>query len=156
MDRRKIDVVVTSLLIMGGIIILTNDNLSSGGIEATSLGSLFLPRLVAIFLIVFSAFIGLQSLMKIRTKQVQLDDEKISLAGFMGVNIYVALFIAYWFLTPYVGFLIATPFIMLAIAFLLGGKNWWAMIAVSLITTCLVFYGCKHFLRVFLPTWSLS
>ncbi len=156
MDRRKIDVVVTSLLIMGGIIILTNDNLSSGGIEATSLGSLFLPRLVAIFLIVFSVFIGLQSLIKIRTKQVQLDDEKISLAGFMGVNIYVALFIAYWFLTPYVGFLIATPFIMLAIAFLLGGKNWWAMIAVSLITTCLVFYGCKHFLRVFLPTWSLS
>ncbi len=155
MDRRKIDVIMASVLIVVGVIILKNDNLSVGGVES-SLGSLFLPRIVALFIIGLSAIIGIQSLLKIRKKQIQEGDEIINLSGFLGVNLYVAIFIAYWFLTPYVGFLITTPVIMLSIAFLLGGRNWWIMIPVSIITAFVVFYGCRHFLRVFLPTWSLS
>lgn len=155
-DRRKIDVVVTSLLIIAGIIILTNDNLSQGGIEATSLGSLFLPRVVAVFMMTLCAIIGVQSFLKIKNNAPKLDEEEISISGFWGVNLYVAIFIAYWFLTPYLGFLVTTPFVMLAIAFLLGARNWWVMIPLSCVTTLLVFYGCRHFLRVFLPTWSLG
>ncbi len=155
MDRRKIDVVISTILIIASLIILTNDSLSEGGVE-TDLGSLFLPRIVACLIIVFSAVIGVQSLLKLSKKARMEDVEKIDLTGFMGVNIYIGTFILYWFLVPYLGFLLVTPFVMFAIAFLLGGRSWFAMTAMSIITPLLIFYGASHFLRVFLPTWSLS
>ncbi len=155
MDRRKVDIVVMTMLIIASIIILTNDNLSQGGAE-TELGSLFLPRIVAGFIICFSLFIGASSLSKLLKKDTLTTSESISLSGFWGVNIYVALFIGYWFLVPVVGFLLITPFVMFAVAYLLGGRNWVPIITMSIIVPILVFYGSVHFLRVFLPTWSLS
>jgi hypothetical protein len=155
MDRRKVDVVVMTMLMIVSIIILTNDNLSDGGVE-TELGSLFLPRIVAGFIIAFSLFVGSSSLFKLLQKEQMSDVETISLSGFFAVNIYIAIFIAYWFLVPLVGFLFITPLVMFAVAILLGGRDWLPMIAVSVIVPLLVFYGSSHFLRVFLPTWSFS
>lgn len=155
MDRRKIDVVFTSFLILVSLIILSDDSLSQGGVE-TELGSLFLPRIVAVFIIIFSAFIGASSLLQLLRKAQQQEIERISLNGFLGVNIYVGIFIAYWFFVPYVGFLVATPLVMFAVAMLLGGRNWPAITAMSLVVPVLLFYGSSYFLRVFLPTWSLT
>ncbi len=155
MDRRKIDIVMTSILIIASIIILTNDGLSEGGVE-TDLGSLFLPRIVAGLIIVFSATIGIQAILKLHRKAELEAVEKISTDGFLGVNIYVGIFIAYWFLVPYLGFLLTTPFVMFAIAVLLNGRNWLAIGAMSIITPLLIFYGSIHFLRVYLPTWSIT
>lgn len=155
MDRRKIDIVMTSILIIASIIILTNDGLSEGGVE-TELGSLFLPRIVAGLIIAFSATIGIQAMLKLHRKAELEAVEKISIDGFLGVNIYVGIFIAYWFLVPYLGFLLTTPFVMFAIAVLLNGRNWLAIGAMSIITPLIIFYGSIHFLRVYLPTWSLT
>ncbi|MGB1237317.1 MAG: tripartite tricarboxylate transporter TctB family protein [Pseudomonadales bacterium] len=155
MDRRKVDVVFTSLLIVICLIILTDDSLSEGGVE-TDLGSLFLPRIVAGFIIAFSAFIGISSLLQVLKKAEQQEIEKISLSGFLGVNIYVGIFIAYWLFVPYIGFLVATPVVMFSVAVLLGGRRWLAIGAMSLIVPVLIFYGSNYFLRVFLPTWSLT
>lgn len=155
MDRRKVDVVIATVLIVVSLIILTYDGLSEGGVE-TDLGSLFLPRIVACLIIIFSATIGIQSLIKLNKKAELEDGELISTEGFMGVNIYVATFIVYWLVVPYVGFLVATPFVMFGVAYLLGGRSWFSISAMSVITPLIVFYGSSHFLRVFLPTWSLS
>ena len=155
MDRRKIDVVVATILIIASIIILTNDNLSDGGVE-TDLGSMFLPRIVAAFIIFFSATIGIQSLLKLKKGAELEGPERIEIDGFLGVNIYVGIFIAYWFLVPYVGFLLVTPFVMFGIAVLLGGRNWVPITLVSVITPVLIYYGSYYDLRVFLPTWSLT
>jgi hypothetical protein len=155
LDRRKVDIVVMTMLVLASIVILTNDNLSEGGAE-TDLGSLFLPRIVAGLIILFSVFIGATSIHKLLTKQAIESGETITLNGFFGVNIYVGIFVLYWFSVPYVGFLIATPFVMLGVALLLGGKNWLAIGAMSIVVPLLVFYGSVHFLRVYLPTWSLS
>ncbi len=155
MDRRKIDIIVTSILIVASIIILTNDGLSEGGVE-TDLGSLFIPRIVAGLIIVYSLTIGIQAILKLKRKAELETVESISTDGFLGVNIYVGIFIAYWFLVPYIGFLLITPFVMLAIAVLLGGRNWLALGAMSIFTPLIIFYGAIHFLRVYLPTWSLT
>jgi hypothetical protein len=155
LDRRKVDIVVMTMLIIASIIILTNDNLSEGGAQ-TELGSLFLPRIVAGFIIIFSLFIGATSTYKLIAKKALETDETISLNGFLGVNIYVGIFILYWFSVPYIGFLIATPLVMLSVAVLLGAKNWLAIGTMSVVVPLLVFYGSVHFLRVYLPTWSLS
>jgi hypothetical protein len=135
------------------LIILTNDNLVEGGAES-DLGSMFLPRTVAGLIIIFSATIAIQSLRKL-SKGSQIEDlELISTDGFSGILIYIGIFIAYWLAVPYVGFLVATPFIMIAVAMLLGGRNWVPIIAMSVITPVLIDYGSKEFLRVYLPTWA--
>ena len=155
MDRRKIDIGVTSILIVASVIILTNDGLSEGGVE-TDLGSLFLPRIVASLIILFAATIGIQSFLKLNRSAELEAVENITTKGFLGIYIYIGIFFAYWFLVPHLGFLITTPFVMFSVALLLGGRNWLSIGAMSLIVPAIVFYGSLHFLRVYLPTWSLS
>ena len=155
MNRRKVDVSLSAVLIIVSLIVLTNDSLVEGGME-TELGSMFLPRLVAVFIIMFAATIGIQSLLKLHKKAELGVLEYIDTTGFLGIGIYVAIFVLYWFLVPYTGFLITTPIVMMSIGVLLGGRSWLPMATVSVITPLLVFYGCSNYLRVFLPTWSLS
>lgn len=155
MDRRKIDVGLSAILITVSLIILTNDNLTKGGME-TELGSMFVPRLIAVFIILFSGTLGAQALIKIRKGRKQSITEHIDTTGFVGVAIYFSIFTLYWLAVPHVGFLVATPFTILAIAYLLGGRSWLPMAAISIITPLLIYYGCSQYLRVFLPTWSLT
>lgn len=155
MDRRKIDVGLSAILIMVSMIILMNDNLTQGGME-TELGSMFLPRVIAVFIILFAGTLGAQAMMKIKRHEALNEAEDIDSTGFDGVGIYFLIFILYWLAVPYVGFLVATPFTVFSVAYLLGGRSWFPMIAISIITPVLIYYGCSQYLRVFLPTWSLS
>lgn len=154
MNRRKIDVALSATLIVVSIIILTNDNLVEGGME-TDLGSMFLPRIVAVFIAIFSANIGIKSLIKLQKNHPLGELETINTKGFLGVGMYIAIFILYWFLTPILGFILTSSLAMLAVATLLGGRNWPVMLSVSVITPLLVFYGCENYLRVLLPPGTL-
>ncbi len=155
MNRRKIDVGLSAILITVCVMILTNNNLTQGGME-TELGSMFVPRLIAAFIILFSGIIGAQAIVKLRKEEQLTDAENINTNGFLGVVIYFSIFIFYWLVVPHVGFLIATPFIVLAVAYLLGGRSWIPMTIVSIAISFFIYYGCSQYLRVFLPTWSLS
>ncbi len=154
MDRRKIDVVLSTLLIIASVIILTDDSLAEGGAES-DLGILFLPRVVAGLMILFAGTIAIQSFVKL-SKGAEMEGlEKISTAGFSGIFIYIGIFIAYWLAVPHLGFIVTTPLVMLGVAVLLGGRNWLPLISLSVITPVLIYYGSREFLRVYLPTWSL-
>lgn len=155
MNRQKFDVAFTSLLIGMAIVILTSNTLVEGGVE-TEFGSMFLPRVVAVLIILFSVAMGLPSLLKLLKGATPAEHERVDTTGFLGIGLYLLILFAYWFAMPYIGFLIATPLAMFSIALLLGGRNWVAMVALSVITTLIVYYGGSTFLRVFLPTWSLS
>lgn len=154
MDRRKIDVVLSTFLIIISVIILTNDNLAEGGAES-DLGIMFLPRVVAGFMIIFAATIAIQSFSKL-SKGAELEGPELIITnGYSGIFIYIGIFVAYWLAVPHLGFMVTTPFVMLGVAVLLGGRNWIPLIAMSVITPVLIFYGSKEFLRVYLPTWTL-
>lgn len=154
MDRRKIDVVLATFLIIISVIILTSDSLVEGGAES-DLGSMFLPRVVAGLMIVFSATIAFESLKHLSAGTRAEAHEIISTSGFSGIFLYIGIFVAYWFTMPYVGFLVATPIVMIAVAVLLGGRSWLPILATSVITPTIVFYISREFLRVYLPAWSL-
>ncbi|MCP4627169.1 MAG: tripartite tricarboxylate transporter TctB family protein [bacterium] len=155
MNRRKIDVGLSAILITVSMIILTNDHLTKGGME-TELGSMFVPRLIAVFIIIFSGTLGIQALVKMRKQEKIAAIEYINTNGFAGVGIYFSIFVLYWLAVPHIGFLVATPFTVFAVAYLLGGRSWLPMIGISIITPLFIYYGCSQYLRVFLPTWSLS
>lgn len=155
MDRRIIDVTFSSVLIIASLVILTSSQLVEGGVE-TDLGSLVLPRIVATAILVFSAMIGIPSLFNLLKKTPMGPLEHVNTEGFWGVGVYIAILVAYWYGVPRIGFLFATPVAMLTIAILLGGRNWLVMAVVSVVVPTLVYYGSSHFLRVFLPPWTLS
>jgi putative tricarboxylic transport membrane protein len=155
MDRRKLDVVFTTVLIIASLVILQGDNLVKGGVE-TDLGSLFLPRIVAVAILFFSAMIGIPSLLNLLRNAPPGELEHVNTEGFLGIGVYFAILIAYWYFVPHIGFLLATPVVMFSIAVLLGGRSWAVMSGMSVVVTLVVYYGSKHFLRVFLPEWTLS
>lgn len=154
MDRRKIDCVVSSLLIAVSITILTNNNLVEGGVES-ALGSMTLPRIVAGVMLIIAAIIGIQALWSL-IKNSTADDDKIDTKGFASVALYIGIFTVYWWLLPIFGFLICTPLMMLAIAALLACNNWRMMLVISIVVPLIIFYGSRHFLYVYLPTLSLG
>ncbi|WP_370279250.1 tripartite tricarboxylate transporter TctB family protein [Pontibacterium sp.] len=154
MDRRKIDVVLSTFLIIASVIILTNDSLAEGGADS-EMGILFLPRVVAGFIIIFAATIAIQSFMKLSKGAAMEGQEVITTDGFSGIFIYVGIFVAYWLAVPHLGFMVTTPFVMLGVAYLLGGRNWLPIILMSAITPVLIYYGSREYLRVYLPTWTL-
>lgn len=154
MNRRKVDVVLSAVLITVSLIILTNDGLVEGGME-TELGSMFVPRIIAFFILLFSGTIGFQSLMKMRKHEELAFVEHIDTTGFGGVALYFGIFILYWFAVPYVGFIVATPFTIFSVAYLLGGRKLLPIGIIAIVTPILIYYGCSQYLRVFLPTWSL-
>lgn len=155
MDRRKIDILFSAILIIASLFILTSNNLVQGGIE-TALGSMFLPRIVAVFVIIFAGTIGIQSLSKIYKRADLGETERIDTDGFVGIGIYILIFITYGLIVPYVGFLLATPFVMFGIAALLRGRSWFAMAALSVIAPIVIYYATRELLRVYLPAWSLT
>lgn len=154
MNRRKVDVVISAVLITISLIILTNDNLVEGGME-TELGSMFVPRLIAVCILLFAGTIGVQSLTKLLKNEKLSLTEHINTTGFLGVGIYFVIFILYWLAVPYVGFIVATPFTVFTIAYLLGGRSWLPIGIMSIVLPLAIYYGCSQYLRVFLPTWSL-
>lgn len=146
---------MSATLITISLIILFRNGLAKGGME-TDLGSMFLPRIIAVFILLFSGTIGAQALLALHRHTPLTLGEHIDTTGFMGVGIYFGIFILYWLLAPHLGFLVTTPGIVFAIAYLLGGRCWWKMAAVAMAITLLISYGCSEYLRVYLPTWSLS
>lgn len=154
MNRRYFDIVIGSVLITLSIIILTLDGLAEGGAE-TDLGTMFMPRVVAGFILIFSAMIAIPSLHQIMRSTPLTAQEKINTNGLGGVLIYIAIFVAYWWFLPLVGFIFATPIAMFTIAVLLGGRSWLAMSLVSVILPVVIFYGAREIIRVYLPEWSL-
>ena len=66
----------------------------------TELGSLFVPRVIACFIILFAGTIGIQSLVKLNRREKQSLSEHIDANGFFGVAIYFSIFLFYWFVVP--------------------------------------------------------
>ncbi|WP_282026467.1 tripartite tricarboxylate transporter TctB family protein [Limimaricola cinnabarinus] len=154
MSRRHLDVALCSALIVAALLILTREGLAQGGVE-TRLGSMLMPRVVAGLVILFSLMIGLPSLRGLLENRPLLPAELVETSGLDGVFVYMALLAAYWWAMPLVGFLVATPVLIFAVAVLLGGRSWMALLAVALITPTAIHYGSRELIRVYLPEWSL-
>lgn len=155
MDKRIVELVYTTTLIILSIVILSNNGLVEGGVE-TELNSMLLPRIVAVLIIIFSMTIALSSLLKILKNTKKTSSDILDVNGLMGVFYYILILVAYWFVLPKIGFLISTPITIFLICALLGARSWIVMLALSITLTTVVFFGSNYLLRVFLPTWSIS
>lgn len=156
LDKRKAEFFVSLLLMFFSIFILVSDELVEGGVE-TDLGSMFLPRFVAVIIIIFSLSIGVNSLKEMKKeKEKEINSNNyISLKGYSGIFLYLLSVFAYWLIMPYMGFMISTILVMIFIAFLLGGKKWHKIIIIFSFIAISINYGTKEFLHVYLPAWNL-
>ena len=154
LDKRKAEFFVSLLLMFFSIFILVSDELVEGGVE-TDLGSMFLPRFVAVIIIIFSLSIGVNSLKEMKKEKEINSNNYISLKGYSGIFLYLLSVFAYWLIMPYMGFMVSTILVMIFIAFLLGGKKWHKIIIIFSFIAISINYGTKEFLHVYLPAWNL-
>ncbi len=157
MDKRKAEMFLSSILIVLSVFILTSNNLVEGGVE-TDLGSLFLPRSVALIMIALSIMMGWPAVKSFMKKHPINKDELIATEGFSGVLLYMIAMVGYWLAMPYVGFMFSTVAVMVFVAYVFGCsslQDWFKVVLMALVIAIGIDYGTKHFLRVYLPSFEL-
>lgn len=157
MSKPKLELCFALVMIGMSMFILFSDNLVEGGIE-TDLGSLFLPRVVAVIMVFLSVMIARTSLNSIIVQRKTQHHEVIDLEGFSGVFLYIFTMVAYWLALSYFGFVLSTLAAMLFVAYIFGArgvKAWIKVVLMSAVVTFGVDYGAKEFLRVYLPPFNL-
>src|SRR5699024_7151760 len=122
MDKRIAEVFTSIVLISVSLLILLNDNLVEGGIE-TDLGSMFLPRTIAVLILILSLAIAWPALKELVAKTPATQDDQIDIQGFSGILLYIAAIVGYWLMLPHLGFLISTLIVMFFVAWIFDCKH---------------------------------
>lgn len=157
MDKRMAEIVMSTVLIGVSLVILLNDNLVEGGLE-TDLGSMFLPRIVAGLISVFSLAIAFPAARSLSQRKVATEEEQIDVQGFSGILMYMGTLVAYWLVLPHLGFVLSTLLVIFFVAFIFdckGIRSWLNVAVLSLIITFGLDYGTREHLRVYLPSFDL-
>lgn len=157
MNKERSDIILSLLLIAVSAYILLSDGFVQGGLE-TDLGSVFLPRTVAVIMVLLSlSIIGTAvraGRANIQKKELQTKPQ----LGYSGAILYMLAIVGYWLILPYLGFLISSVLAMLFVAYIFNCKgivNWLKVLVMALVICIGLDYGTKAYLRVYLPTFSL-
>lgn len=159
MKKYKSDLVLAALLLAVSLYILLFDDFIEGGLE-TDLGSLFLPRAAALVMAVLAIFLAIPAV-KAFKKQVSAGSttaEKERQPSMRWPLLYIAALIAYWWVLPHLGFVIATILVVLFVAYIFNCSrliDWLKVLAVALVMSFGLDYVTQQFLKVYLPTFSL-
>jgi putative tricarboxylic transport membrane protein len=71
--------------------------------------------------------------------------------GLAKVGVGLALFIIYFTIMSYIGFLISTVLFLGCYLYILGIRNWYKIIVISILTSFIVFYVFYQFFNVQIP-----
>lgn len=147
MQRRTIELSVLTVLILVSLSILfMGKSMVDGGMES-GMSPLFLPRIIAALIIIFS----LMGIVEARKKK---DSENLG-ASLTSMVKNAGIFFVYLFVLPYAGFIPATTVMMFVVMFQMGGRNLPIMTFVSIAGSVIIYYASYHMLKVLLPPGCL-
>ena len=147
MQRRTIELTVMFLLVLVSLSILfLGKSMVDGGMES-GMSPLFLPRIIAVLMLVFCTM-GIYEAVK-KQGAGGLETDLVSVAKHIGI------FFIYFFVLPYIGFMVATSVMMFVIMYQMGGRNLLVMAVVSISGSVIIYYAGYHLLKVLLPVGSL-
>jgi putative tricarboxylic transport membrane protein len=113
------------------------------------------PKVILKVLFILGLSLAVSSFVRIRkaagknnVKNFDKNELKNVLILFLCVAVYI------W-LVNFLGFIILTPFFLFALMYILGLKKWFRMIAISVLTTAVVYLIFNRLLLVLLPRFSL-
>jgi len=146
---RRADLVIGFALLAFTAVYAQQSFLIRRGFASDRLGPAFFPRLLALAL-------GVLALLLITRALAGRSDlsrpPAIRTGVFAGV---LALMVAYAFLMPRVGFLIATPVLLGAVIRILGLRNWTTLVGTALGVTVVLYVIFGRALHVLLPMGPL-
>ena len=147
MQRRTIEFTIMFLLVLVSFSILfLGKSMVDGGMES-GMSPLFLPRIVAVLILVFCTM-GIYETIKEQNAD-GLETDLVSVAKHVGI------FFVYFFVLPYLGFMLSTSIMMFVIMYQMGGRNLLIMVVVSISGSVIIYYAGYHLLKVLLPVGSL-
>lgn len=121
--------------------------------ETTAINAQTFPRIAIGGLFLFSAALFLQGLITAPKKEVVVNREALHSAAFrkeMRSIFYALILIAYTVLLTFLGFLIATVLLVIAILLFYGARKWYYF-AVPLVMVAVVYFVFASLLHVSLP-----
>lgn len=143
------DLVIGLSAVALGIVVL----LLSGKLQTVKLGigPAGFPRFIAALLIILGAVMAVPALLRgVEKPRVQVEKKAASL--FLAA---IAMSLVYVCLVSRVGFLIMTPLLLFGMMWLFGERKLPLMIAVSLITTIVIWLLFTKVFHIFLPSCRL-
>lgn len=162
MQKHKSDLLLATLLWVASLYILLFDDFIEGGLE-TDLGSLFLPRAAALVMGFLALFIGVPAIKAMRAERThnkpiddQQDEEQEG--SLLWPLLYIAALIGYWFMLPYLGFVVSTILVVFFVAYIFNcstAADWLKVLIISLVIAFGLDYVTQKFLKVYLPTSTL-
>lgn len=163
--RRNIWIELGISLFLSGLFLFTYLNMDNWVIEAmpSTISPAFFPTLTALLLFLFSLTLTGLSLLAVRHMlSGEIDDERLHLqeageqAGrFLALGGYILVMFLYLIGMYYVGFVISTPLVMLAVALMLGIRRWLLGLACYVAFTLALNYASFHFMQIILPSGVL-
>jgi len=150
--RKNISSIVT--LLIGILVFINIPNQIDIGSE-TSINSVnprTLPYLIASAIIVLSLLIIISDIIISRKKEAAFYvNKQIEDSNYIRVFLSIICIMLWIVLIPYIGFNIATILLISAIMLIIGNRNWWQIMILSLILSLPLNYLLKVVLRVYLP-----
>jgi putative tricarboxylic transport membrane protein len=113
-----------------------------------TLGSSFLPWVLAICLFVLSILLLLQSLIKVSAETC---DYAISKKEGTGILFLVVLVVVYIKTMAFFGFLLVTPFFLVALMLTIGARKWKEVILTSTLVTFGIYLFFQKVFQIILP-----
>jgi len=150
--KKNISSIIT--LLIGILVFINIPNQIDIGSETSinSVNSRTLPYLIASAIIVLSLLIIISDIIISRKKEAAFYvNKQIEDSNYIRVFLSFICIMLWIVLIPYIGFNIATILLISAIMLIIGNRNWWQIIILSLILSLPLNYLLKVVLRVYLP-----
>ncbi len=113
------------------------------------------PRVVISVLLILGALLAASGFYHLLKKQAQPDARKFIGGEVKQVFVLVACIVLYLVLVRTFGYLLLTPFFMVAMMYLFGLRKWIKMLTIGVITSVVTYVIFNNFLYVLLPRFNL-
>lgn len=148
---RKANIIISTILIGFSAVYFYLITLLPDRNLPHTLGSDFVPRLLIICLFVLSVLMLLQGLFSKKTESEPVPESKNGSQSVTKILLTLSVITLYIILMIRFGYLIATPFFMIALLWLAGCRNYKHLIIIPIAVSFIVYYVFYNFFHVPLP-----
>ncbi|MCG8567381.1 MAG: tripartite tricarboxylate transporter TctB family protein [Desulfobacterales bacterium] len=145
------DIIIGFILFMISFPFLLNMHHFVSGGTHSAVSPLSFPRFVMVLVVILSLVLMVTGFLSKPTADPQAKEKASAPVNQVNTLIYLGLLFLYLILLHYVGFVIATPIIMVAVAYILNGRNFKVMIPGFIAFSVILYYVALKLMKIMLP-----
>lgn len=163
--KNLLDVIIGLVLFSGSLAFLLNMHKYVDGGTQSTVGPLVFPKFIITLTVVLSFLLLIFAVFKAIKRRKQTEDvldasaslpaAQVEKTNTINIVIYLGILFGYIFMMHFFGFLISTPIVMLLVIYILNGRNFKAMIPMSIGFSFIIYYVALKLMKIILPAGTL-